>query len=291
MRQPHAEQMGRDRQLVILSSPRTGSTLIYEVLAAALSQQPDFAGGLYEFFVGSYFTRRFRDVLVDGHFSHRLNFFSDAPDTYSLVPRMEDGILRCERTSHHPEIVDPRTEVLRRLDLLRQARGYYLIKLQSTEHFELTLDHFRDHHFVCVERRSRFEQLLSYCFMRHTGISNAFQGIVVPPEGSIPSDAELFRHASRAIVRYYQAKPQLERTTTLVYEDWAFGVDPVEAVAAGLGLEATTIGRIRQSPLTVRLVEGGHLRFFRDGQRLVDAYRLLSSEHPVIFPPLAGASV
>jgi hypothetical protein len=178
---------------ILITSPRTGSTIIGKQISHLAEQWWGYKNYLHEYLtIGSLIKTEITEV---------------------------DGILHWKLLEYvTKEWINAQEERIRRRDLLK-GKSEYMIKLFPGNFDSWTLDWVRDNwNPIFLERKNKLDQLLSYMAYRSTNIAHY----------KIDSDVVVneFYYNSKwadefiwALQKYYQIKSEL-KGPTIYYEDW-----------------------------------------------------------------------
>jgi LPS sulfotransferase NodH len=180
-------------KLLLLSTPRTGSTTMAGLLFQELHARGKCDGLLHEYFDEFYFNCYFDQLAM----AKMLHSFRGASSDYFLEPGpgRQQGQLHLEngriafRAAARAGPLDVPAEVGRRLALLRDTTGDYLVNSHAAELTYGMIDAIADfgYEFVTLERSNKFEQILSWGIALATGhwVSTDQSRLTPPATGTL----------------------------------------------------------------------------------------------------------
>lgn len=239
--------MGTEQPYTLISSPRTGSTLVYFIVRWYLIKKYGYRDEhLGEYFNPYHYNLLYRDVFVKGEKAFKENIPAGMQDTiiqnnpgfeiidsnsFKAAPHKETFTLSEQNTIkkvydyNNLQRVDEVSETLARIELLdADKEGKYFFKNHANplpeEAFQYLINNYR---FICVERLHKFDQYLSFAIANHTRIWMQRRTVDKPivEEGSITYTRTMFDQLTNRIDDYYKRIKLIpnENKSYIWYED------------------------------------------------------------------------
>lgn len=239
--------MAVKKPYTLISSPRTGSTLIYFIVRWYLIKKFGYRDEhLGEFFNPYHYNLMYRDVFVNGNKSfkeniptgmhkeirqHNPGFEIINDSTFKATPHKETYILNDNNTIKkvydykHLKSVDELSETLHRIALLKaDNNGKYFFKNHANPLPQEAFDYLiNNYFFIVVDRMNKLDQYLSFA------IANATRVWMIRKEGEKPIiepnsliyKKEMFNQLTNRIVDFYKRTKLIEENTKIAifYED------------------------------------------------------------------------
>ncbi|NJO60960.1 MAG: hypothetical protein HC836_22700 [Richelia sp. RM2_1_2] len=186
--------MENPKQYTLMSSPRSGSTLIYFIVRWYLIKKFGYRDEhLGEYFNPYHYNLLYRDIFTNGEKTHKENIpialqkelLKNKPgveilnnSTIKAPPHKETFCISEQNTIkrmydfNNLENIDVEIETQRRIALLKQdSNGKYFFKNHAEPLPEEAFDYLlSNYHFICIDRINKLEQYLSFAVANHTKI-------------------------------------------------------------------------------------------------------------------------
>lgn len=231
----------------LISSPRTGSTLVYFIVRWYLIKKYKYRDEhLGEYFNPYHYNLMYRDVFINGEKSYKENIPTGMQDnilknnpgfeiinefTFKAAPHKETYVLfdnnTIKKVYDYKKLkrVDEDIETQHRISLLEADKdGKYFFKNHANplpiEAFNYLIN---THHFICVDRLNKLEQYLSFAIANHTRIWMIRKKGEKPliEEGSLVYSKKMFDQLTNRIKYFYSRKELIDtnKQINILYED------------------------------------------------------------------------
>lgn len=215
---------------IVFSSPRTGSTIIGEILSLYLFRKHHYAGHLGEFFNPYTYNLFYKES--DGF---RRNLHAWEPGSYrETYVLADDGRIVRRKIFSDDKVDSPENETARRVGMLTASPYEYFLHVHAWPLHSSALDYvFSNTSPILTERRDRWQQILSYGLAYGTKIFRATRHSRLPnvAENSIIFPRDVFLDLVGRIKKYDEFKARLSAAPVVCFEDFLEKENPMEILA------------------------------------------------------------
>jgi len=210
----------------LFSTPRTGSILASGLLWLYLRNKYKYNSYIIEMFNQNHYNVWHDDNIKDGILLSRHNHSIKVKNSYKLKFKLSHGtIIQYKdyddiRYLDESEIIE---EDLYRLDILKQAskNNDYFLNNHATPLGENVFKYLTTLDVICIERKDKFEQIMSNCIAHHTKQywCKDNSSIIIHEKDSIQVDEKFFKNTLKRYETYTHRKKMLIDPITIYYED------------------------------------------------------------------------
>lgn len=210
--------MSLKMRVLVLSSPRTGSQLISQVVHASNTTSSPNSHHLSEFLNSLNYNLFFKQFYDKWHYQRNYE-----EGMYRIVPLIEDGSLFYKKVYQNSIIESLDLETERRLDLLSKLEGSFVLNHHVMDNVPLAFKIVKKIKFdkIVVCRRNNIRnQVLSYLLARKIGRYVYTSKIPFPEiqQGSLDIDYDLVNDLVRWIVNLERVALKVEHTS-MIFEE------------------------------------------------------------------------
>lgn len=211
---------------VIFASRRTGSSILQQILWQYFKKYANCQKSLIEFF-NVKLSNKYLTDFYDGEKILTTKWSDDKKDnSYQLLVRDSGTDIKYFKDYKNINKFDTKrtenTEIIRRLELIKKYNStFYLNKIFSNHLLPEVFDYYNDNYaFICLERKNKFDQVLSYGILAHlqTGfVKNNYQPEI--NEEEIVMIYPNFKMIENCILSFYEFLPKIKNKQMISYED------------------------------------------------------------------------